>query len=151
VSNKFNSNRTLNKTPGVCHSPRAEPAAPTDPPPPGTFPDTLFCNATFTADVGDGFETHTGENLTCIKEPPFGIWGNAFMVGPGRTGGVNFSWFPAIKTFQFSLTLRNTSGGQIETAFAQRILGDDPLPIIINNFTAPPEINIELAVVDVWM
>lgn len=150
MSNKFNSNRTLNKTPGVCHSPRKEPAAPTDPPPPGTPPGILYCNCKMIVDLGAGFETFIGTNLTVI-ETGFGFnWSNTFILTPTRQVSVNFVWSPLIDRFQCRLSASTVPPPPNEVSLKNLFFNEFPGPLILNNIQGSTSPVIQLGVWDVW-
>ena len=150
MSNKFNSNETLNKTPGVCHSHRKDQVQPIQPIPPGEFPNLLNFNIKFIVNLGAGFEDLSGFDLVARKMGPGQRYLTNYIFTPTRLVTSFFLWDPI--TEELLLFISATNRVTIVTRGTQEFLflGPDFRPVILNQVALPNSSDIEVARYDVW-
>jgi len=150
VSSKFNSNRTLNKTPGVCHSERKEPAPPTDPPPPGTFPEAFYVNVEHTYDIGFGTQVASGMNVQIQRTANPNLFIGVYFLTSSRRGRAIMIWTPSIFLFRLVSQVSDLPPFNFSTVQIPLTLGPDPTPIILDQEKTLGFPNVPWAVWDVW-
>ncbi len=147
---KFNSTEVLNKTPGVCHSARAEPPPPDDPPAEGTFPGYFNINANFIADLGFGFEDFSVKNQRLHAVTVGVFYRQVFFLPNNRVTQVNVSL--TVLTNNFAVGFLGFIGSPPPVANPGGQTSDIPIstPMEVIDFKLDKPANVQVATLDFW-
>lgn len=151
MSSKFNSATALNKTPGVCHSPRENVIPPGPPPPPGALPAVINVNVTFSFNFGFGVQTVQGTNLKAVHTFFDFAWAVRYVDETFLRAAVNIVWIQASNLFIVATVVtRVTLPGLISVRFDET-RPDNPNPIILTAIQTPGFPAVPSAIFDLWV
>lgn len=150
TSSKFNSPKSLNKTPGVCRAYRQTEIPTVQPPPNNNWPGRIFYNATFKVDFGSGSEEFEAMSRSVETQTEEGLYIQFFFLSATRSAVISIRWDAIIFERLIRLTAFDRTSPQIADVVDTQILGPDFRPIVYNGINLGTAPKVLLAVVDIW-